>query len=431
MTDIMQIINHVDRRIITAVAVAIALHLGACTETLVVYDHADVEIGLAPVNRISTKMLSGSMEGTAYDYMESFGILAWYQDAPAGQSWTGFYDAGDVPSPYITNSGAAAKGEFICIDKNTDDKTGTTWAGGSSTASVTYDKNADKANRYVKKGQPDIRIDTRGTDTRQPYYWPKSGSLAFAGYSPYDIMEQDGISVTYDAKRENPGIKITGIKQGSFEYAHDKHWAANGTFDLMWFDVDDQSSFSARADAVPVTFRHACAWIDFRIKAAAGYEDRFSLVQVILTNVYWKGNFDSAAAQNREWSGLGNMKSETVLFDHDGQPGEDNPDDDEFVKIDADGFYLGNMIAIPQELAGKGENSEAVTRLVLKFRQHTSDDTDTLIQTYACDLDDITENGRWEIGKHYIYNIEFTLHKIQVEPEVADWEERQGSVTVS
>ena len=190
----MQIINHVDRRIITAVAVAIALHLGACTETLVVYDQADVEIGLAPVNRISTKMLSGSMEGTAYDYMESFGILAWYQDAPAGQSWTGFYDAGDVPSPYITNSGAAAKGEFICIDKNTDDKTGTTWAGGSSTASVTYDKNADEANRYVKKGQPDIRIDTRGTDTRQPYYWPKSGSLAFAGYSPYDIMAQDGIS---------------------------------------------------------------------------------------------------------------------------------------------------------------------------------------------------------------------------------------------
>ena len=104
----MQIINRIVRRIIPAAAVAIALHLGACTETLVVYDHTDVEIGLAPVNRISTKMLSGSMEGTAYDYMESFGILAWYQDTPEGQSWTDFYDAGDAPSPYITNSGTEA-----------------------------------------------------------------------------------------------------------------------------------------------------------------------------------------------------------------------------------------------------------------------------------------------------------------------------------
>ena len=205
-------------------------------------------------------------------------------------------------------------------------------------------------------------------------------------------MDQSGISVVYDTDRDNPGIKITGIEQGSFEYGQDNHWADNETFDLMWFDIDDQNSCSARTDAVPVTFRHACAWIDFRIKAADGYEGKFSLVQAILTNVYWKGDFDSAAALNSEWSGLDNMKSETMLFDHDGEAGDNNQNDDEFVKIEADGFYLGNMIAIPQELAGKGENSEAKTQLVLKFRQHTSDDKETLVQTYVCDLDDITEN---------------------------------------
>ena len=430
MNIIIRILGNMFRRIIPAAAAAIALHLSACTETLVVYDDSEAEIGLAPVSRKATKLLSGSQEGPDYDYMESFGVFAWHKITPAGQNWTEFYDAKGELVPYISNTSSDedAKGEFICIDKDTDQKTGTTWAGGSSTASVKYDKNQDADQQYVNKGQPDIRIDSKGEDKRHPYYWPKTGSLIFAGYSPYDITDQNGVSVSYDTHRDRPGIRISGISQGDFEYGPDNHWATNGTFDLMWFDVDDATSFSAQASAIPVTFKHACAWLDFRITAEAGYENMFSLYQAILTNVWWKGNFDSSAEEHSEWTGLEDLRTEVIMFDHDGEPSPNNPNDDEFVKIDAGGFHLGNMIVIPQALDGKGQDQTSTTQLVLRFRQHTSDGK-PLIQEKVFDLEGITENGRWEIGKHYIYDITFTLHKIYIDPTVVKWEERPGTVS--
>ena len=107
---------------------------------------------------------------------------------------------------------------------------------------------------------------------------------------------------------------------------------------------------------------------------------------------------------------------------------EPDPDEIEFVKVDEKGFFLGDMIVIPQPVSDEAAGKESV--LVIEYLQHTSDDT-PLTQTYVCPLDSVTENGRWEMGKHYIYDIVFALHKITVEPDVLEWEERPGSATVN
>ena len=97
--------------------------------------------------------------------------------------------------------------------------------------------------------------DADGSD--HPYYWPKTGVLAFAGYSPYDALDTDASagepkaeSVDYDIDAANggaaPKLTITGFSQGSYTNTSSNSVlsADNKTVDVMWFDADDQTALN-------------------------------------------------------------------------------------------------------------------------------------------------------------------------------------------
>ena len=379
------------RCIAAAGAAAIALLPGACTGTIAVYDDTQTEIGLSPVTRPDTKIISGGME-TTFDGYETFGVFAYHKITGAGQTWEAFTSAGGDMNTYLY------KVPF-CKRAAGDSY----WGGGKNEVPLVYER-ATGSPDYVKGTSYIALSETEvfSTVERAPQYWPNTGSLIFAGYSPYQTFdfyetteEVDNEEVTvehrdfapidavYDIDEAggyaNPGLTVKDFRQGDYNWEHDNHWAENETFDFMWFETDDAGnmSFDSSTEAIPVTFKHACAWLDFRITA--------------------------------------DME-------------EPDPDEIEFVKVDEKGFFLGDMIVIPQPVSDEAAGKESV--LVIKYLQHTSDDT-PLTQTYVCPLDSVTENGRWEMGKHYIYDIVFALHKITVEPDVLEWEERPGSVTVN
>ena len=107
-----------------------AAALASCTNTEDVYVEGQSEIKLSPVTAVSTRAVTGAIDGAAYPANELFDVYAYWADVDAGATFTDGVD-------YL------------------------------------------KAVPFYKEGSY-----WKGV---QSYYWPKNGSLRFAAYSPADL----------------------------------------------------------------------------------------------------------------------------------------------------------------------------------------------------------------------------------------------------
>lgn len=451
------------------------MSLSSCVSETMVYEDNDAEIGFAPVSGPATKIVSGAM-ATEYSQYETFGIFAWHKNVDAGVDWSSFAAAEGEMSLYLN----AAP---FYRDYN---KSEIFWRGGYNDAKITYERD-DTADDYIK-GSSYIDIDkVEDNITEKRQYWPKTGSLIFAGYSPYKLYsketkkvkdEQTGkettvtnhvfspVKASYSVDDpENSVLTITDFKQGVYDWGEDDHWATNETVDLMWFDVDDAGNLSADAstvsdgsNAVPVKFHHACSWVDFKVRTDESQPDaadKFVILRVELDNLYWSGDFTSNNGDDveepAEWTGLDDLQ-DVVLYFNFGEHAvrEDGMSDDEYAEKDAEsdygkkfnfvdetGFILGGLMAIPQPLEKTGSG----TTLTIYYKQLTSD---TEYEPAQADHEDgvysgspLTEvftynlTGEWEMGKHYVYDIVFGLDEIRIDPSTVDWDTVNSVVTVN
>lgn len=448
----METINMRNSVIRILAASACIMSLASCVSEALVYEDNDTEIGFAPVTGVSTKIVEGAME-TEYSQFETFGVFAWHKITDA-TDWPAFHDAAGDLVYYV---GKISDGSYMASPFVYRQDSGV-WGGGDideSKTKVKYERVTDDA---YKKGTATMDpAQTKIVTVSEPHYWPKSGRLAFAGYSPYKMLDidqsikydEDGndditngrysykdVNGTYDiGDKDHPCLTVADFIQGDYEWFENDHWAENETVDLMWFDIDDQDTFDSTTGNVPVTFRHACAWIDFRIYAENDVADgKFSIYDVLMSDIYWGGTFKSDDGNgNPVWElpDLGNLggnvdrsdvfKDNVVLFNNTGTA--DANDDEEFVKVrvlEEDSFLLGGLMVIPQEV------NSAVT---IQYKQFTSDSGKPLLETFTVDLG--TYTNEWEMGKHYVYDIVFGLDEIRVAPSTMDWEPVNSVVSVN
>ena len=448
------------------------MSLASCVSETMVYEDNDAEIGFAPVSGPATKIVSGAMD-TEYSQYETFAVFAYHKIVPYGLSWSDFTDLDGNLSVYLANSS-------FCRQEN-----GQYWRGGYLQGKIKYERLDSNDPDYIKGSSYIVDVD--GDPVYQPKYWPKTGSLIFAGYSPYQytpypgtdndgdlnaesLVTLDETRVSYDTDSDgeyaNPSLTINGFTQGRYEWEKDNHWATNNTVDLMWFDVDDADNRSADAsttvsgdvNAVPVRFHHACSWVDFKVRTDESQPeaaDKFVILKVELDNLYWSGDFTSNNGDDvedpAEWTGLGNLQ-DVVLYFNFGEHAvkEAGMSDDEYAEADAEsdygkkfnyvdetGFILGGLMAIPQPLEKTGSG----TTLTIYYKQLTSD---TKYEPAQADHEDgvysgtpLTEvftynlTGEWEMGKHYVYDIVFGLDEIRIDPSTVDWETVNSVVTVN
>ncbi len=435
----METINMRNSVIRILAASACIMSLASCVSEALVYEDNDTEIGFAPVSGVSTKIVEGAME-TDYSQFETFGVFAWHKITDA-TDWSAFHDAaGDLVYYVGKISDDLYKASPFVYRQDSG-----VWGGGDidkTKTKVKYERFTDEEG--YKKGTATMDPkQTKIVTVSEPHYWPKSGRLAFAGYSPYKMLDidqsikydEDGnddgrysytdVNGTYDISNpDHPCLTITAFTQGDYEWFENDHWAENETVDLMWFDIDDQRTFDSTTGNVPVTFRHACAWIDFRIYAENAEADgKFSIYDVLMSHICWSGTFKSDdGTGNPVWNLTGStVKNEIVLFNNTGTA--DKNDDEEFVKVrvlDKDSFLLGGLMVIPQDV------SSVVT---VKYKQFTSDSGKPLLETFTVDLG--TYTNEWEMGKHYVYDIVFGLDEIRVAPSTMDWEPVNSVVSVN
>lgn len=415
--------------------------LAACTKSETVYTDTDVEVGFSPVAETATKAVYGPMGGesnSTYDIEETFGIFAWHR----------ILDGGAVSADWATFiSGATDADTPVYIDNGEFGHKDTYWGG-----------------------------------TPNPYYWPKTGVLAFAGYSPYEPLNgQNALAgaveyTLFPANNNNaPKLTVSDFKQGTYNWATGASEVTNQTVDFMWFDANDQNAvnFGAQSQAttgVPVIFRHACSWIDFNLKPedkdASG---KFQILKVTLKNVYTKGDFDSSKADDtvsgsdvtlgnaNPWTDFGyaeNGKTDIVLYD--GSEGTVDVSDGTFlgtVGVPTNGtgkseLALGKLLVIPQTLDAVNASTEpdnaaeakSAAEIEILYKQWTvaaGETPNTETVTIAVTGSNATspdagssKAGEWLYGRHYVYNITFGLDEILIDPSLADWVSGGSDVTI-
>ena len=312
-----------------------AIALVACTKTSVSYEQTG-EIGFAPVVRKnSTK---AAVEGTAFPE-QNIKVFGYYDNSmPVGSS----YASGKFAVEYLPGV------EFA--------KKGATWAGATT-----------------------------------PYYWPKTGSMLFAGYSPVDFA---GVTFTLASNK----FSVAECPQPEFSATKDLLYARYTT--------------SVLGGTAPMTFSHALSWVTIKAKAAAAD-------QIKITNIKFVGLAAKAfSAGLPEWTVSGTKEQLNVFAPTSA-----------FAVPTVETLVESNEncgLVFPQTLADAAE-------IVVSYEMNNVAGQWFAQAPFVKKLNSLKSGvdtiNKWEAGKHYTYIINFSRieggsgssNEITIKPSITDW----------
>ena len=323
-----------------------AIALVACTKTSVSYEQTG-EIGFAPVVRKnSTKAaVQGAVQGTTFPE-QNIKVFGYYDNSMPVNS---AYKKGNFAVEYLPGV------EFA--------KNGKIWAGAND----------------------------------NHYYWPKTGSMLFAGYSPVDFA---GVTFTLASNK----FSVKECSQPEFSATKDLLYAGYKT--------------SVLGGTVQMAFSHALSWVTVKAKAAAA--DQIKITNIKFVKLAEKGSSTGLPA----WTTTG-TKEITV-------------------------FAPASAFAVPaaETLVESNENCGLVfpqtladaAAIEVSYEMNNGAGHWFAQAPFVAQLNLLTSNkgankiDKWEAGKHYTYIINFSAieggsdssNEITIDPTVNDWE----SVTV-
>jgi hypothetical protein len=326
--------------------------LASCAKVEAEYEQTG-EIALAPVPQNITKaMIVDKGEGNKINFptSEKFNVWAWYKQLDAGTSVATWMADNTTNQPYIP-------------EKPFKYRNNTSWGG------------------------------------ETPYYWPKLGSLLFAGYYPNDletIIEDSSVEYTFDSNTNKMVFK--GIPQSQV--------GATGQYkeDIMYFNMTETSSASG---PVSVIFKHALSWITVNVKKSAD-SPKIVIDEIKFTKVNDKGTGTVDGSATISWETTGDSDAVTDLGKN--------------IDLDKTATKLVEPLIIPQAMAGD---------LVIKYTVYSSE-TEKFTEVYTKALSALkTDLDTWEPAKHYIYNVEIGTSEILIDPLVKDWTNVEVPVEVN
>ena len=349
-------------------ALAAVAALAACSKTE--YDDVQKEIAFAPVAANRTKAM---VSGTTFPN-EQFNVWGYYKQIPQGKTIAQWMASSLEQQSYI-------------VEKPFTKKSVGLWGGVSS------------------------------------YFWPKVGSLMFAGYYPTNPTAAE-IEYTFDNSVSK--MTVTDYVAGNYQTTGyvDIHTTTSHVEDFMYFNMTPtsynsttQSTVGVVGNNVDVVFRHALSWINVVLvkEANTPNDAEITVHSVKFTSVLPQGdavvdNTPGAATDEIVWTAEGTALNVEVC-----------PNDDastEFAENDVIITTTANLLNkqplfIPQTMAGN---------LVVKYTI-TSTDGSKFTETKAISLSGLEGTGVWQPGKKYTYTITIGTSEILIDPTVEDWDE--------
>jgi hypothetical protein len=163
-------------------------------------------------------------------------------------------------------------------------------------------------------------------------------------------------------------------------------------------------------DKVDMVFKHAQAWIDFKVKAKNdGVETGITVNSITLTGAKYNGtytvthtayNAKTGQSVSGAWSALGAAKNIAV-------PGWSA------TALTTSFATVGNGLMIVPDDTETGDFTS--------FTINYTYDSKTYTYTYT------PASTQVEQAKHYIYEITFQLHEILINPTVTDWDDQTAT----
>lgn len=354
------------KKIITLILIVAAVI--ACSKTDIEYTMSE-EIQIVPVNENVTKSV---MAGTKF-MGQKFNLWAWYQETPAAADMIGTWQGG--------------------------------FAQGSTTPTIVYINEKPFEER-------DASRNLWGGVT--PYFWPKTGSLIFAGYHAPDLTEEDDVTYSFDATNNHM----------SFNDVQQQKMSAEGyNEDIMYFNMTT-SSYNSKSGEVNLAFKHAMTWITVTVCKKANPEIPATIYMhdVYFTDVKPQGDGTVENQDNIVWTAEGTAADLNVLTGGNVELKYNITGTDGNRTIESVIETLDEYIIVPQAISG-----------YLKVR-YTVESTDgsNFTETYTVDLRSLKENTQtaWEPGKHYTYNLQIGTDELLVSPVVTEWEKVDTSILI-
>ena len=321
--------------------------LSACSEAEVTFEQPQ-EIGLNAVVQNRTRVM---VNGTDFP-SENFRVWAWYKQISAGTTIDAWQAATETQQLYINEKEFQHNGEDL-------------WQGVTS------------------------------------FFWPKLGSLLFAGYYPTSVASK--VSYSFDDKTNQ--MTIENYSPTSDAYAAtgfvNKTEGAKHEEDLMYFNM---TPTSANGNNVNVTFKHALSWLTVTVAKSADTpaDATITVSSIQFTDVKTTGTGTVNGTENITWAPADATATISIVGDNE--------------KLNTTATTLAKEpVIIPQAMAGN---------LVVTYTITSTDGSNfTETKTIAlASLQEGTEADQWEAGKHYTYAITIGTSEILINPSVEGWE---------
>lgn len=362
------------------IAVLAVAGLASCTNT-VEFEPVQKQIGLSPITQNRTRAMVGDTKFPD----EQFMVWAWYKQVDAGTTIADWQDATAAQQLYIDEKPFEPKA-------TTKNATGL-WAG------VT------------------------------PYFWPKQGSLLFAGYYPTnaeDKTSDDGI--TYEFDDDNNVMTINEYTPGNYTTTGfvNNATGANHEEDLMYFKMTAASSDSGtigdknsvtNESNVDVVFEHALSWIKVTLAKAADTPEKaiVTVNSVKFTGVNTTGTGTVTKCADIVWDVTGSATADIVVWNDDTQ------------ELSATAIEVPKEpVIIPQTI---GTDYELVINYTIASEEKDGSYS-SFTETKAVKLASDTDVEEWEAGKCYTYAIAIGTSEILIDPIVTDWAEVEIPVEI-
>lgn len=223
------------------------------------------------------------------------------------------------------------------------------------------------------------------------YYWPKTGSMLFAGYSPVDFA----------------GVVTFNLASNTFSVKECTQPEFSATKDLLYAGYDK----SVLSGPVAMAFSHALSWVTVKAKAAAPN-------QIKITNIKFVGLAANGSSTGLpEWTTTGTK--EITVFNP--EAASEVPAEVTLVES-----HENCGLVFPQELT----NAE----IVISYEMNNGADQWFAQAPFVKKLNSLTSGAnpinKWEAGKHYTYIINFSAiggepgssNEITIAPTVNNWE---------
>ena len=252
-------------------------------------------------------------------------------------------------------------------------------------------------------------------DQAAPIYWPLGGySLDYIAYAmPVAVHDADpalaeGPVATYENE--------TNMDLGVASLVAFNGWDTyKNQVDLLWAYKNDATTATS-AQKVELEFAHAQALLEFNAKV--NLPNVLQIQKITINGLLVKGNFIVDNTKNTvkaSWDGLEAVGEENVIAPGATTPENDNlhtynKDEDptveasEYLDNTTEYELVGSTLLIPEQKA-----CNIVVTYVISGNQMTYEYNNT--------------RTMWEMGKKYIYNLDFVLNEVAIAPTVKVFED--------